>query len=452
MRGRTPRVTEYGFSHEDLAEEVNRAAAELSGKPGRCTDRHVRRWVSGEVRWPWPAYLRPLTEIFGRTPQQMGFVPRGASSALPPTARCRVPAPDARKDGVEPVQRRSFIAASLAAALGVDQLPRRGRLGVSDVARIQRTITRLDAHFNGLGGGAVIDVATDYLTRLQHASDHCAYGEQVERELHRAVADVAACAGWSAHDCGRHNLAAQLRNTTLQAALLARDSVSVTRAWSDLAAQADHAGRPAEAARINRTALTERHLREHPLITALLHARLADYLAQTGDSARMGRHLAAAERVYDRAHPAAAASWLAFLTPAELSGLGAIAHQSAGQYARAEQHAGQALGLLAPRFTRNRAYCTVLLAELQLAQGHASRPPPPPGGPMARRRSLRAWYRPAALPGGRGRSGGAGRQRRPPGRGRGSCRSRARVKAPESSRAVPASGVQAKPIRVRART
>ncbi|MEU1791978.1 transcriptional regulator [Streptomyces sparsogenes] len=364
-------LAEYGFSHEDLAEEVNRVTADLFGRPGRCTDRHVRRWVSGEVRWPWPAYLRPLTEIFDRTPQQMGFVPRGASSALPPATRRKVPAPCGQKEVVEPVQRRSFIAASLAAALGVDQLPRRGRLGVSDVTRIQRTITWLDAHFNGLGGGAVMDVATDYLRRLQHVLDHCAYGERVERELHRAVADVAACAGWSAHDCGRHDLAAQLRNTALQAALLARDPVSVTRAWSDLAAQADHAGRPAEASRINRAALTERHLREHPLITALLHARLADYLAQTGDPTGMGRHLAAAERVYDRADPAGAASWLAFLTPAELSGLGAIAHRSAGQYARAEQQASQTLGLLAPCFTRNRAYYTVLLAELQLAQGHA---------------------------------------------------------------------------------
>lgn len=359
-------LAEYGYSHEDLAEEVNRLSAEVFGAPGRCGDRHVRRWISGEVRWPWPAYLLPLTRIFGRTPQQMGFVPRGASSALPPAPSTVPTAP-----GREPAEPRSFIAVSLAATLGVDQLPRQGRLGLSDVARIEHTITRLDAHFNGLGGGALIEVATDYLTRLQHALDHCSYGERVERGLHRAVADVAACAGWSAHDCGRHDQAAQMRNTGLQSALLARDPIAVTRAWSDIAAQADHAGRPAEAARINRAALRERHLRAHPLVASLLHARLADCLAQTSDSAGMGRHLAAAERVYDRADPAGAGSWLAFLTPAELSGLGAIAHRSAGRYPRAEQQAGQTLDLLAPRFTRNRAYYTVLLAELQLAQGHA---------------------------------------------------------------------------------
>jgi hypothetical protein len=68
-----------------------------------------------------------------------------------------------------------------------------------------------------------------------------------------------------------------------------------------------------------------------------------------------------------------AASWLAFLTPAELSGLGAIAHQSAGLYARAEQQTAQALDLLDRRFTRNRIYYSVLLAELQLTQGDAAR-------------------------------------------------------------------------------
>ncbi|GGL07694.1 hypothetical protein [Streptomyces flaveus] len=87
----------------------------------------------------------------------------------------------------------------------------------------------------------------------------------------------------------------------------------------------------------------------------------------------MGRQLAAAGRVYDRADPVGAASRLAFLTPAELSVLGAIAHQSAGQYARAEQQTEQTLDLLDGRFTRNRAYYTVLLAELQLEQGHMER-------------------------------------------------------------------------------
>ncbi|WP_371580168.1 transcriptional regulator [Streptomyces sp. NBC_01314] len=360
-------LTEFGYTHQQLANEVNRVALDKYGESANCTDRHVRRWIAGEVRWPWPRYLRPLQELFGRTPEAMGFVPRKACPTL-----LTAPQPAPAKEH-HPVQRRTFIAGALITALGTDQAPQHGRLGMADVDRIQGTITRLDAHFNGLGGGALVDVATDYLARIQRALDYCTYGERVERALMRAVADVAACAGWSAHDCGDHAKAAQLRNEALQAALLARAPVAVTRAWSDLAAQAEHAGRPAEAARINRAALSERHLRTQPLISTLLHARLADCLAQTGDRSGMGRQLAAAERVYDRAEPRGAASWLAFLTPAELSGLGAIAHQSAGQYARAEQQTAQALALLDGRFTRNRAYYTVLLAELQLAQGDMER-------------------------------------------------------------------------------
>lgn len=357
-------LAEFGFTHEHLADEVNRTAERLFGKPANCTDRHVRRWIAGDVQRPWAQYLLPLQEIFGRSPEAMGFVQRKSSKPLPALVR------SVRPKKPNPVQRRTFIAGALVTSLGIDQTPGYGRLGASDIDRIQGTIARLDSHFNGLGGGALVDVATDYLLRLQHALDQCVYGERVERALYRAMAEVAACAGWSAHDCGQYEWAAQLRNEALQAALLARDPVYVTRAWSDLAAQAEHAGRPAEAARINRRALSERHLRNHPLLSSLLHSRLADCLAQTGDPLGMGRHLAAAERTYDRAEVTGAPSWLGFLTHAELAGLAAIAHQSAGQYRQAEGHAMSALGLLDERFTRNRAYYTVLLAELQLMQRH----------------------------------------------------------------------------------
>lgn len=357
-------LTESGYTHRQLADEVNRIAEDLFGKSTSCTDRHVRRWIAGEVQWPWPRYLLPLQEIFGRSPEAMGFVPRKSSPPLPIPR----PAPAHAKEPAA-MQRRTFIAGALMATLGTDQTPQRGRIGTADIERIHSTITLLDAHFNGLGGGALVDVAVDYLRRLQHALDNCTYGERIERAMHRAAAEIAACAGWSAHDCGQYDRAALLRNQALQAALLARDPVSVTRAWSDLAAQAEHAGRPAEAVRINRAALAERHLRSQPLIASLVHARLADCLAQTGDPQGMGRQLAAAERAYDRATLTDAPSWLAFLTPAEVSGLGAIAHQSAGQLRRAEEQTAQTLDLLSDGFNRNRAYYSVLLAELQLAQG-----------------------------------------------------------------------------------
>jgi hypothetical protein len=76
-------LREYGFSHEALAEEVNRVCGEITGKPGNASDRDIRRWVSGAVGWPTTRYLLALTQIFDRQPEAMGFVPRGTSSRVP---------------------------------------------------------------------------------------------------------------------------------------------------------------------------------------------------------------------------------------------------------------------------------------------------------------------------------------------------------------------------------
>ncbi|GAB2606439.1 hypothetical protein GCM10027168_44140 [Streptomyces capparidis] len=357
-------LADAGYSHEAFAVEINRVLGEL-GLRADCSDRQVRRWISGQSRWPWERYRRALEQVLGRPAHQMGFVPRGAAPPPGPAAY--------GQQEVDPVQRRAFVSSTLATTLGLDFLPGRGRVGMSDIARLEGAAARLDAHFNGLGGGVVLEVATGCLRGIHHMLDHCSYGPRVEQALYRVASGIALCAGWSAHDCGRYEQAAHLRSQGLQAALLARDRIATLRAWSDLAAQAEHAGRHAEAARINRTALEDRQARAAvPLLAALMHARLADCSAALGQPAAMGRHLAAAERAYDRGERTANAtpSWMAFLTPAELSGLAAIAHAAAGQYGRAEALTEQALGLLGPQFARNRAYYTVVLAEYQLAQHH----------------------------------------------------------------------------------
>lgn len=353
-------MDEYRHTQKSLAAEVNQVADRL-GAPAACTERHVRRWLSCEVRWPQQRYLLPLQEIYGRPPEAMGFLPRGASSAVPPPRR----SPHRQEDDM---RRRSFMATSVITVLGLDRLPEQGRIGASDIARIDGILARLDAHFAGLGGGAVRQAAAELLARLQRATAHCVYSPRIEADLYRAMSAAAACGGWSLHDCGQTDQAARLRHEALQAALLSRDPVASTRAWSDLAVQAEQDRRPREAARITRTALEDRHLRREPRLAALLHARLADYVA-ADDPRGMGRHLAAAERAYDRAEPNAATSWLSFVSPAELRGLGALAHQSAGRLRRAEQLTVEARDLLGSAYVRNRTYYTLLLAEVQLAQG-----------------------------------------------------------------------------------
>ncbi|MEF3119490.1 tetratricopeptide repeat protein [Streptomyces chrestomyceticus] len=364
-------LLERDFSHTGLADEVNEVVADLFGQRGRCTDRHVRRWVSGEARWPWTTYLLALEHIFGRPPQALGFVPRGKCSASLPARPSR---PSSASTQEAPVHRRHFLAASAAAtvalALGIDDTPVRGRLSMSDMDRIDRSIGRLDAHFFALGGGPLLGVCTAYVERLRDTLDGCAYGERVEKRLHASNSSLYASAGWAAHDSGEPRQAGLLHTASLQSALLATDPSAVARAWSNLALQARLEGRHREAVQITRAALDVRRVRQDPRIAALLHARLAIGRARTADRTGAARSLLAAEQAYDRVDTAGPApTWLGFLSEGELSGLAAITHQALGHYDQAQAATVQALHLLPPAMRRSRAYYGVQLAEIHLAQG-----------------------------------------------------------------------------------
>ncbi|WP_055567196.1 hypothetical protein [Streptomyces atriruber] len=355
-------LTEFGYTHQQLSDEVNRIAEAVYGSTAQCTDRHVRRWIAGDVQWPWSRYLLPLQEVFGRSPEAMGFVPRRSS---------RIPNPPKRSTtGKEqpPVRRREFIAAGLAAALGLDTIPSAGRLGTSDAERIHSIVPALYQHDHALGGGALYAVADDALQRVHFALNHCIYGDRVERQLYAATGDLAASAGWFAYDAGRQESATGLYNEALQAGMLARDGMLQARVWSNLAMQARLLGRDTEALRVGRAAIETRQAKADPWLMALLHCRQAVGYARTGDRVHAQRSLARAESAYDRGKGEPTA-WLTFLTPAELTGLAGAAHQALGQHRRAQELTSSALGMLDGRFERNRVYYTVQSAQALLDGG-----------------------------------------------------------------------------------
>ncbi|MFI1734952.1 hypothetical protein ACH40E_38215 [Streptomyces acidicola] len=363
----------YGFGRQGLADEVNTISERIFGRPGAATDRHVRRWISGKVRWPNARYLLPLVEIFDRPPEAMGFVPRGRSS--------RLPVPPSTTTGTgegDSVKRRRFVTAStavtVAVALGLDDTPTSGRLTLADVARIDGKVGRMAAHFNSVGGGSLYEVSTGYLDRLRISLDGCTYGPTVEAALHCAISNLSSSAGWAAHDAGHPGQARVLFADALQSALLAGDKRGQARAWSNLAMQARIDGRHREALRVNRAALDTRQARQDPRIAALLHSRLAIGHARAGDPTAAARSILAAQRAHDRFDTAPPPPpWLKFLDAAEISGLAAIAHRAMGQLTDAELATAQALQLLPKSMRRNRAFYGVQLAELQVAQGNLQR-------------------------------------------------------------------------------
>ena len=369
-------LREFGYSHNGLAREVNKISARMFGRPGAAADRHVRRWLSGEARWPTERYLLPLMELFDRAPEQLGFVPRGRSTnrlPVPPP----VPGPGVGEEDAPVQRRREFMTtstgATVALVLGLEETPVTGRLALSDVDRIQGKIGRLAAHFTAIGGGALFPVAAGYLDRLRRTADGCTYGPRVEQALNAAISDLCSSAGWSALDAGEPGQARLMYADALQSAILAGDRRGQARAWSNLAMQARVDGRLRESLRINRAALESKQARQDPLIAALLHARLAIGHARAKDRPAAARSILAAERAYDRADGTTPPTWLRFLDGAELAGLAAIAHQALGRLPDAETATAQALELLAPSMRRSRAFYAVQLAELQVAQGHLDR-------------------------------------------------------------------------------
>jgi hypothetical protein len=58
-----------------MADRINASPAGVADRLA-CDEERIRRWESGEVRWPSPPYRRALKELTGLEPAQLGFTPR----------------------------------------------------------------------------------------------------------------------------------------------------------------------------------------------------------------------------------------------------------------------------------------------------------------------------------------------------------------------------------------
>lgn len=351
-------MDEQGLTEQRLAEDVNDAILQLEGELGTLSDRHVRRWLSGEHTRPHPRYLRALEHTLGTTGDQLGFGVRA-------THRGKFPPLSAPQEA--PVLRREFVLAASGALLDIAlaPLPDTGRVGLTDVTRIRDSLRELHAVDDKHGGTQLAGVAEDYVRQIHEAMSRCSYGPSVEKALYITLGEISASAGWFAFDGGDPERAQRNYDAALRSALLAGDRLLQARVWSYMARQVWEQGRGNEAISIARAALdVTRHHRD-PRLGALLHARLALGYGATGQSARCGTALARAEALLDRASDQAPA-WLAFCGPGEILGAGAMAYVGLGQPGRAVQLEEEGITLLPDQFQRNVFAKLVHLAACQL--------------------------------------------------------------------------------------
>lgn len=349
------KMIELGLTQADVAEALNRASEEITGRVGTCSDRSVRRLLAGTTMWPQALTRTACEKVFGCTAADLGFVP---SQHMTRVKKVR-----------ENVLRRDFLSTS-GAALAV---PTRGtprRVGFSDLQRLQAEFDTLVAADDRDGGARLEARALTLADRtLQLGQDAVASG-RVRSQIYQLAAGFTSTALFAAVDSKNHERAGQHVGQAIMLAGLSGDSAIGYRVWGHISMlalqQKNHPDALAAIAAAGRLSIT----RQNVLFASLGHARAAGIQAIAGNRQAALRSLGHADEAFARAdHDVPRPSWMRFYDHAELAGLAGLTHYRLGQAAKAEACLHQTLTRLRPGLRRNRIYYTTYLALAQLGQG-----------------------------------------------------------------------------------
>ncbi|MFH8500661.1 hypothetical protein [Streptomyces coeruleorubidus] len=352
----------------ELADAVNKAIGDLTGKPGATSERTVFRWLSGENQWPQARQRTALEIVTGRTITTLGFVPRGKR-------KMTVPASPARPPEDPSVHRRRFVGAATGTAAAVaiplaSASSRPSNVGTSDVIRLRDHVENLVELDAARGGHAALERAAlagaSEALNLQKQSTT----QRVRQRLFALASDFTSAAAWSLIDAGQLDGAGRHLDRALTLAGMAQDSDMTMQVWNLRAMLARQRGEYAEAVAAAQAAQATTVARRRPMNASLAHARTAIGLAHSGDHRAALRSLGRAEDAMSKADMSEPLPvWMAFYGPAELHSINAIVQDVVGHPAEAEAASYRALVALPEAYLRNRANVTVRLALAQLHQG-----------------------------------------------------------------------------------
>ncbi|MGV9708754.1 XRE family transcriptional regulator [Streptomyces sp. NPDC003483] len=357
-------MDEHGYSSNSLAEAVNKALEQLTGRTGGLDGSSVRDWKAGRVRWPKTATRRALETVSGLPAAALGFVPRGRASSIPATPQ---EDPDMKRRSLVGVV--AAAAATVAAAPGTTG-PR--RIGMSDVGRLQQRFTEVIASDHRYGGQLDIEqraiALAEEALNLQNAGSAT---QRVRSCLYGCAASFRSSAMWAAIDGRRYGDAKAHMREAQALAEMSGDQAIKFRIWSHAGAMYRHTGRPAEAFAANDVARNLHITRRDPMFASLGLARQAAIHGAAQDRMGTRRALDQAQDALQRMEPDGGRPvWLlAFYDQAELDSLALSAFLALGDYPTAEFHAHRCLAALRPHMRRSHAITTTRLAHAQLAQG-----------------------------------------------------------------------------------
>jgi len=357
-------MAEHGHSSSSLAEALNQALIQVTGKHGGLDGSSVRDWKAGRVRWPKTASRKALETVTGLPATALGFVPRGRTS----------PTPSLTPQEVPDMKRRNFVGGIAAAVAVASNAPGTGqrRLGMSDVDRLQQRFAEVIASDHRHGGQLDIEqrasALADQALNLQNSGSAT---QRVRSSLYASAAAFRSSAMWAAID-GRRFDAAKTHMREAQAlAEMSGEQAIKFRIWSHAGTLYRHTGRPADALAANDVARNLHLTRRDPLFASLGLAREGAIHGAAQDPAGTRRAFGQAQEAILRADLADERPvWmLAFYDQAELDSLALSAYLALGNYSTAEFHGHRCLSNLRPHMVRSSAITTTRLAHAQLAQG-----------------------------------------------------------------------------------
>ncbi|MGW8975462.1 XRE family transcriptional regulator [Streptomyces platensis] len=353
-------MAEHGYSSNTLADAVNRAVGDLTGRTGGLDGSSVRDWKAGRVRWPKSATRAALEKVTGLPVTALGFMPRGRAA----------PAPAPSQE--DPVNRRSFLTATAASAVAPPTSAAPHRIGMSDVARLQRKFATVVAGDHQHGGVRGIETrALELAAEALDLQDRGSASQRVRSQLYAVAAAFTSSSMWAAIDGRRFNAARRRHEQAAGLAAMSGDQMIQFRIWSHAGSLYRHMGRASDALAANDVARALPLTRRDPLFASLGHARHAAVHGLAGDRYAAERAIGCAQGAADRADPHVRRPlWMAAVRDrGELAELALSTYLSLGDFERAEAQAHRSLALLRPYMQRDRALVTARLAQAQLGQG-----------------------------------------------------------------------------------
>ncbi|MEX2984276.1 XRE family transcriptional regulator [Streptomyces sp. C36] len=341
----------------ELARRVNAEITARTGQVGHVTDRDVRRWLTGETRWPQAKQRLCIEKVLGRSAIDLGFVPRAKNAAQAPPE--------------DSLQRRVFFAAATGTAVAATVGASPPRLGQSDVLRFHVEHGEIVAQDQAVGGAEKVENhAVELAMRIKSSlARGAATSSRVRARLYALASDVTCSAAFAAIDAQARTRARSHLDSAVTFAGLSGDSETQYHVWNHLAMVAGQRADYAEGAAAAEAAKGLAITKKDPLYASLAHMRSAHAHAGRRDRSAALRALAASERAFGRHAAMERPPWIQFYDEAELDGLTSIMWLRLGVPDRAEYHLHRALRAIHPDRIRNRTYYTAHLSLAQARQG-----------------------------------------------------------------------------------